>query len=76
MEKRVWFGALAAMGAAGVAGDAWANATNYPLLHKLFGEDWNIARNLLYIICSLMAATFGYLALHVNGKGTNGKTKE
>ena len=54
---RAIFGGLAALGAAGVAGDAWASANGgkWPLLHKLFDGDWNAARNLLYAISSMMA---------------------
>lgn len=60
----MWFGLLAALGAAGVAGDAWASSTKYPILHKFFDGEWDVARNFLYAIASTMAAAFGYLALN------------
>jgi hypothetical protein len=69
MSKRVFFGMLAALGAAGVAGDAWANAHKFPMLHKLFDGDWDVARSLLYAISSAMAAVFGYLAINIKGTG-------
>lgn len=59
---------LAALGAAGVAADAILSKTEWPLLHKLFNGEWDVARNGLYIICSLMAATFGYLAVNYKDK--------
>lgn len=69
MNKRLLFGALAALGAAGVAGDAYASATKYPIMHKLFDGDWDVARNTLYAICSMMAAVFGWLSLNTkNGE--------
>lgn len=74
MTARVWFGLLAALGACGVAGDAFLAKSEYPLMHKLFNGDWNIARNFLYFICSTMAASFGFLALNYKEK-TNGKTQ-
>lgn len=72
----MWFGLLAALGAAGVAGDAWANATKYPILHRLFGQDWDVARNALYAIASTMAAAFGYLALNYKEPDHHGSSKK
>jgi hypothetical protein len=49
--------------------------TNWPRLHKAFGEDWLVARNLAFGLLSVMAATFGYLTLNIkNGCPLNGGT--
>jgi hypothetical protein len=74
MNKRVLFGALAALGAAGVAADAKIGAPNYPTLHKLFDGDWEVAHNLSLLAFSLMAAVFGYLSLNIkdNNGGSHG----
>jgi hypothetical protein len=72
LNRRVFFGALAALGAAGVAGDAWAGGHKFPILHKFFDGDWDVARSFLYAISSAMAAVFGYLALNVKNGGNHG----
>lgn len=73
MNQRVVFGALAALGAAAVAADARIGSPNYPVFHKLFDGDWEIAHNVSLVIFSLMAAVFGYLSLNVkDGGGRNG----
>jgi hypothetical protein len=39
--------------------------SNYPMWHKFFGDDWDVAHNMSYAILSVGAAFFGYLALNV-----------
>lgn len=65
MTKRVFYGALAALGAAAVALDEQIGKPHYPMFHYFFGNDWQVAHNLSYGIFALMAAVFGYLALNV-----------
>lgn len=72
MKKRIWYGALAALGATAVALDEKVGSPNYPVLHKLFDGDWQVAHNLSYAIFSLMAAVFGYLAVTVKDDGPPG----
>jgi hypothetical protein len=58
------YGALAALGAAGIAFDVVVSTTKYPLLQRLFDGDWLIVRNVLYFMFSGITAVFGYLAVH------------
>lgn len=66
--RRVVYGGIAAAASAAIALDATlGKSSNWPGFHKLFDGDWLVARNLTYIAASLVAAFFGYLALHVKG---------
>lgn len=71
-RKHVLFGAISATAAAAVALDATlGKPTNYPVWHRWFGEDWIVARNITFLVLSLIAAFFGYLTLNVkNGNGS------
>lgn len=71
LHRRVLFGALAALCAAYVALDAsMGKPSNYPFFHKFFGDDWDVARNTSYLIGTLGAAFFGFLAVNIkNGNG-------
>lgn len=70
--RHVIYGAIAATAAAGVTLDATlGKPTNYPVWHKWFDGDWLIARNITFLILSLVAAFFGYLTVTLK----NGVTK-
>lgn len=81
MERRIWYGALAAACAAALGLDIEAAKAEYPLMHALFDGQWQAARNLVYGFFTIMGAMFGFLALNMkipgsgNGKGGNGKTE-
>jgi hypothetical protein len=80
MERRIWYGALAAACAAALGLDIEMSKQQYPLMHALFDGQWQAARNLLYGFFTICGAMFGFLALNLkvtsNGKGGNGSTKE
>ena len=64
--RHVLYGAIAAAAASAIALDATlGKPNNWPAFHKLFDGDWLIARNTGYVILSMMAAFFGYLALNL-----------
>jgi hypothetical protein len=66
--NRVTCGALAAFCAAGVAADIEIGAkADYPLWHLWFGQNWAAAHNGSIGLLTIGAATFGFLALNVNG---------
>lgn len=64
MTPRVWFGLIAAVSACGIGLDAWLSGHDYPLYHRLFNGEWQLARNAIYVAFSMLAAAFGYLALN------------
>ena len=69
--KHVLYGGIAAASAAAVGLDATlGKPTNWPTWHALLGEQWMVGRNIAFLILSLIAAFFGYLALNVKN-GTN-----
>lgn len=81
VEKRIWYGAIAAACAAALGLDIEAAKQQYPLMHALFGDHWQAARNFMYGFFTIMGAMFGFLAMNVKvvtekGKGDNGSTKE
>lgn len=73
-DKRIVFGAIAAASAAYAGLDATLfRPSNYPLAHKLFDGDWEIARNLTFSLSTIATAVFGYLTVNVgrNGNGSS-----
>jgi hypothetical protein len=65
MTRRTVYGAIAAAASAAVALDATLGKPhNWPGFHKIFDGEWLVARNAFYIVMALLAAFFGYLALH------------
>lgn len=75
MEKRIWYGAIAAACAAALGLDIEAAKAQYPLMHALFGDHWQAARNLVYGFFTVVGAMFGFLAMNLKIPGTNGKDK-
>lgn len=73
-DKRIVFGTIAAASAAYLGLDATLfRPSNYPLAHKLFGDDWEIWRNLTASFATMATAAFGYLTANVgrNGNGSS-----
>ena len=66
LHKRMVYGAAAAFCAMGVALDAQLGAASgFPGFKAIFDGSWAVARNLTFIVFSLGAATFGFLAVNV-----------
>ncbi|MFY9838202.1 MAG: hypothetical protein WAK55_17380 [Xanthobacteraceae bacterium] len=64
--RHVLYGAVAAAAASAIALDATlGKPSNWPVFHKMFDGDWQVARNLSYALLSIVAAFFGYLALNL-----------
>jgi hypothetical protein len=70
--RHVLYGGIAAAAAASVALDATlGKPSNWPLWHKLLGEDWLVGRNVVFALGSIIAAMFGYLTLNVKNGGSS-----
>lgn len=65
-KRRIIYGMFAAAFASLLLLDATVGSeTGYPLYHKLFDGDWQIARNMSYVLLSVGAAIFSYLTANV-----------
>lgn len=61
MRANAW-GALAILCTVLVGMNAWGEADHYPLFHKWFNGEGEAVARLVYILCTLGASFFGYLA--------------